>query len=171
VVTRVSKPLTLTTDLGESTVVVTGDHASVSPGGETFLVREIGDGQWSASPAKAATPQSATATAAVSGHVIWVGIDGHAIEFRVQQEAQGVRSATADQDALSTPMAATVVRVNVRAGDHVEAGDTLIVLEAMKMELPIRAPRRGTVTAVHCSEGQLVQPGHLLIEMGQYARG
>ena len=165
--TRVSKPLNLTTELGEWTIVVNGDHVSVSPGGETFLVREVGDGRWSASPATTASGQAAIATTVASGDVIWVGIDGHAIEFHVQRETQGVHSPTADQDALSTPMAATVVRVDVRAGDHVEAGDTLIVLEAMKMELPIRAPRAGTVKAVRCSEGQLVQPNDTLIEMGQ----
>jgi 3-methylcrotonyl-CoA carboxylase alpha subunit len=163
----VSRPLTLTTELGEWTVVVNVDQVSVSPDGETFLVREIGNGRWSASLANVATGQPATATAVISGDAIWVGIDGHAIEFHVQREAQGVHSPTADQDALSTPMAATVVRVNVRAGDHVEAGDTLIVLEAMKMELPIRAPRAGTIRAVRCSEGQLVQPHDTIIEMGQ----
>jgi len=38
------------------------------------------------------------------------------------------------------------------------------VLEAMKMELPLRAPQDGTIAAVHCSEGQLVQPGIVLID-------
>jgi biotin carboxyl carrier protein len=130
-------------------------------------VREIGDGRWRASPVGSDASPPAIATAVTSGDVIWVGIDGHAIEFRVRRDAHDVRSVTADQDALSTPMAATVVRVNVRPGDHVEAGDTLIVLEAMKMELPIRAPRAGTVKDVRCEEGQLVQAGDSLIEMGQ----
>jgi 3-methylcrotonyl-CoA carboxylase alpha subunit len=47
----------------------------------------------------------------------------------------------------------------------VKAGDTLVVLEAMKMELAIRAPRAGVIRAVHCQEGALVQPGTVLIEM------
>jgi biotin carboxyl carrier protein len=57
----------------------------------------------------------------------------------------------------------------VRVGDHVEAGDTLVVLEAMKMEVPIRAPRAAIVRTIHCVEGQLVQPGMMLVdlEMGQ----
>jgi len=38
------------------------------------------------------------------------------------------------------------------------------VLEAMKMELPIRAPHDGTIAAVHCREGELVQPGTVLVE-------
>jgi biotin carboxyl carrier protein len=51
------------------------------------------------------------------------------------------------------------------AGTRVEAGAVVLVLEAMKMELPIRAPREGTVTAIHCSEGQRVQPGMALAEI------
>ena len=47
----------------------------------------------------------------------------------------------------------------------VTEGDTLIVLEAMKMELPIKAPRNGVVKAVHCAKGDLVQPGVNLLEL------
>jgi 3-methylcrotonyl-CoA carboxylase alpha subunit len=62
-------------------------------------------------------------------------------------------------------MSATVVRIHVQPGDRVEAGDPLVVLEAMKMELPIRAPRDATVRAVHCREGELVQPEMILVEL------
>jgi len=46
----------------------------------------------------------------------------------------------------------------------VAAGDLLIALEAMKMELAVRAPHDGVVKAIHCREGDLVQPGTPLIE-------
>ena len=52
----------------------------------------------------------------------------------------------------------------VKPGDRVEDGDVLIALEAMKMELPIRAPRNGVVRAILCREGELVQPGQVLLE-------
>jgi biotin carboxyl carrier protein len=68
-------------------------------------------------------------------------------------------------DDLAAPMPATVVRVLVEPGAKVARGDTLIVLEAMKMELPIRAPREGVVQAVHCSVGELVQPGITLLDL------
>jgi 3-methylcrotonyl-CoA carboxylase alpha subunit len=62
-------------------------------------------------------------------------------------------------------MPATVVRILVAPGARVARGDTLILLEAMKMELPIRAPRSGRVTALHCAKGDLVQPGVNLLEI------
>jgi acetyl/propionyl-CoA carboxylase alpha subunit len=66
---------------------------------------------------------------------------------------------------LSSPMPATVRKVLVEPGAHVRKGDTLIVLEAMKMELPIRAGADGTVRSVHCQEDELVQPGAVLVEL------
>ena len=63
------------------------------------------------------------------------------------------------------PMPATVVAINPPPGRRVNEGDTLIVLEAMKMELPIKAPRSGVVKAVHCAKGDLVQPGVNLLEL------
>jgi 3-methylcrotonyl-CoA carboxylase alpha subunit len=62
-------------------------------------------------------------------------------------------------------MPATVVKLLVKPGDAVKKGDTLVVLEAMKMELPLRADGDATVTAVNCREGDLVQPDAVLVEM------
>ena len=66
---------------------------------------------------------------------------------------------------LTSPMPATVVKVLVAPGQAVRHGDTLIVLEAMKMELPIRAPSDAVVQAVNCREGELVQPERTLVEL------
>jgi biotin carboxyl carrier protein len=66
---------------------------------------------------------------------------------------------------LTSPMPATVVKVLVAAGQAVRRGDTLVVLEAMKMELPIRAPGDAVVQAVNCREGELVQPDRTLVEL------
>jgi biotin carboxyl carrier protein len=46
----------------------------------------------------------------------------------------------------------------------VKAGDVLIVLEAMKMELPLRSPRDGVIKSVRCKKGELVQPGVALLD-------
>jgi len=66
---------------------------------------------------------------------------------------------------LTAPMPATVIKVLAAPGQAVRHGDTLVVVEAMKMELPIRAPGDATVKAVHCREGELVQPDRTLVEL------
>ena len=63
------------------------------------------------------------------------------------------------------PMPATVIAVNVQPGDAVKGGDVLILLEAMKMELPLRASADAIVSAVHCSAGDLVQPNVPLVDL------
>jgi biotin carboxyl carrier protein len=64
---------------------------------------------------------------------------------------------------LTAPMPATVIRVLVKPGDLVKKGDTVVLLEAMKMELPVRAAGDATVKTVNCREGQLVQPETVLV--------
>jgi 3-methylcrotonyl-CoA carboxylase alpha subunit len=64
------------------------------------------------------------------------------------------------------PLPARVTRVFVRDGDAVTRGAPILVLEAMKMEIPINAPRAGVVESVLCSEGQSVREGQKLVAMG-----
>jgi biotin carboxyl carrier protein len=66
---------------------------------------------------------------------------------------------------LRAPMPATVLKVLVTPGSAVKKGDTLIILEAMKMELPLRSSSDATVAAVRCREGELVQPETVLVEL------
>jgi acetyl/propionyl-CoA carboxylase alpha subunit len=66
---------------------------------------------------------------------------------------------------LTAPMPATVLKVLVVPGSLVKKGDTVVVLEAMKMELPVRTSREGVITAVHCREGELVQSDTALVEI------
>jgi biotin carboxyl carrier protein len=66
---------------------------------------------------------------------------------------------------LTSPMPATVGKILVEIGAAVHRGDSLILLEAMKMELPLRAEADGTVRRIHCREGDLVQPESVLIEL------
>lgn len=66
---------------------------------------------------------------------------------------------------LTAPMPATVIKVLVAPGVPVKKGDSVLVLEAMKMELPVRAPADAVVTTVNCREGELVQPDKVLVEL------
>ncbi len=68
-------------------------------------------------------------------------------------------------DEILAPMPGTVIRVHVAAGDEVGARDPLVVVEAMKMEMPLLAPRAGTVQAVHVNEGDTVARGEVLVEL------
>jgi acetyl-CoA/propionyl-CoA carboxylase, biotin carboxylase, biotin carboxyl carrier protein len=65
----------------------------------------------------------------------------------------------AGEDALVTPMEGTIVKVAVENGQQVEAGDLVVVLEAMKMEQPLTAHRAGTVAALEAEVGAKVQSG------------
>ncbi|HEU5065164.1 MAG TPA: biotin carboxylase N-terminal domain-containing protein [Gaiellaceae bacterium] len=70
-----------------------------------------------------------------------------------------------EQSTLTAPMPGTVIKVLAAPGDKVEHRQTLLVLEAMKMETPIASPYDGTVRAVHVSEGDQVAGGTLLVEL------
>ncbi|TRX76448.1 acetyl/propionyl/methylcrotonyl-CoA carboxylase subunit alpha [Pseudomonas mangiferae] len=69
------------------------------------------------------------------------------------------------QGGLHAPMNGSIVRVLVEAGQTVEAGAALVVLEAMKMEHSIRAPHAGVVKSLYCREGELVSEGTVLVEL------
>jgi 3-methylcrotonyl-CoA carboxylase alpha subunit len=74
------------------------------------------------------------------------------------------RSAASSGGALTAPMPATVIKVNVKEGEAVKKGDVVIVLEAMKMELPLRAQGDAVIGAVCCREGELVPADSTLVE-------
>lgn len=62
-------------------------------------------------------------------------------------------------------MTAKVIQVRATQGAEVAEGDLLVVLEAMKMEYRLTAPRSGTVKRVACTEGELVDLGRVLVEL------
>jgi biotin carboxyl carrier protein len=142
-----------------------GDEVRLQPVGESgerstreersFVVRPEKDDRLAVEGASG----SRHVFAVLSSDVAWVSVDNQVFEVHVSTSGRAARSSARDHDALAPPMSATVVRIAVKPGDRVRQGDLLVALEAMKMELPIRAPRDGVVTAVRCSEGELVQPG------------
>ncbi|MBM3750208.1 MAG: biotin/lipoyl-binding protein [Acidimicrobiia bacterium] len=126
----------------------------------TFEVAAGADGRWTVRQGDARSVGAALK--AQDG--TWVTLAGITARADVEGAGARPRSRTSDADALRPPMSATVVRIHVTAGAVVNEGDPLLVLEAMKMELPIRAPRDGVVKAVHCREGELVQPATILVD-------
>ncbi len=99
----------------------------------------------------------------------WAFSDGEVFRTQTREQAPAKSRPRAGRAAASeivAPMPATVLKVNVKPGDIVAKGDVLVVLEAMKMELPMRAPGTATVTAVSCREGDLVQADAVLVALG-----
>lgn len=79
---------------------------------------------------------------------------------------QGESTNSDDAGSLSATIPAIVSQILVQVGDQVKSGDKLILLESMKMVIPIQAPHEGTVTAIHCQPGSAVQPGVPLLALG-----
>ena len=65
-------------------------------------------------------------------------------------------------EAVRSPMAASVWQIVVEAGQRVAAGQTILILDAMKMEVAVAAPNEGVVELVHCAKGGMVLAGQNL---------
>jgi 3-methylcrotonyl-CoA carboxylase alpha subunit len=108
-------------------------------------------------------------------HVVPYAIQGSTISFSFEGEIyfadvadKGVRAKARHRDAsMSAPMPGLVLKILVQAGDVVAKGAPLLILEAMKMEHQITAPRDGEIAAVQCREGELVQGGVELVTMSK----
>ncbi|MDQ6951474.1 MAG: sodium-extruding oxaloacetate decarboxylase subunit alpha [Mariprofundales bacterium] len=90
--------------------------------------------------------------------------DGH-IDTAHASKSSRRPKATADNH-VTSPMPGRITAVRVSTGDTVEAGDVLLVVEAMKMENPVHAPVSGTVGNIHIQEGDNVNPDECLMEIG-----
>ncbi|MFN7982395.1 MAG: acetyl-CoA carboxylase biotin carboxyl carrier protein subunit [Vicinamibacterales bacterium] len=100
----------------------------------------------------------------------WLYWNGHVFRRPFDSSATAATHASGERrqsghQSLSAPMPAKVLKVAVEPGASVHAGDTLVVLEAMKMELPVRADVDAIVSRVHCQVGELVQAGAVLVEL------
>jgi len=107
-----------------------------------------------------------TVVFAIEGETIHLARAGqcHSLENTIHAPPR-TRAAAASDGRLVAPMNGRVVAVNAKAGDTVEAGRALVMLEAMKMEHALSAPAASRVTAVHVAPGAQVAPGQLLVEL------
>jgi acetyl-CoA/propionyl-CoA carboxylase biotin carboxyl carrier protein len=91
---------------------------------------------------------------------------GGAARKKAPRRAGGAATtAAASGDALTAPMQGTIVKVTAEEGQHVDAGQTVIVLEAMKMEQPISAHKAGVITGLKAEIGATVTAGTVLAEI------
>jgi acetyl/propionyl-CoA carboxylase alpha subunit len=152
--------LTLRDSAGREHRATVGTDGTVTVGDVTLRVETAVDGSLAVSG-----PRHVVAWAAESGDLRWVFVNGDVFVFEIERETARRRRRSMSHGSLSAPMPATVRQIAVAPGDRVEAGDVLVVLEAMKMELPVRADAAGVVTVVNCREGEMVPPGQPLVEI------
>ncbi len=94
---------------------------------------------------------------------VWVGWPGGA-KFFGPERSEGAARGPAPEE-VHAPMTGKIVRIAVGAGDAVAQDDLLVILEAMKMEYRLTAPRPGTIEAIQCAEGDLVDLGATLVRL------
>ena len=82
----------------------------------------------------------------------------------VPVRAGGTQSVADESKACRSPVSGTVVKVVADAGAQIKAGESILVLEAMKMETNITAPLSGTIAAIRVAAGDRVQTGDVLVE-------
>ena len=121
-------------------------------------------------PIASAEPKGSPVFVAGTAADAWAFWNGQVYRSSIDEErktaARSVKPGrSAGPHALTAPMPGTVLKVLVGPGGTVAKGDAVLILEAMKMEIPLRALDAGTVSAVHCKEGDLVQADKVLVEL------
>ena len=100
----------------------------------------------------------------VQGSTVSFVFEGETYVIDVDESAKRRRARHRDHS-TSAPMPGVVLKILVKPGDVVTKGTPLVILEAMKMEHAIVAHTDGTVSAINCREGELVQPGVDLVTL------
>ena len=154
------------------TVQVTGSngHYRVTLGDRTIEV----DAQWPAGGLASLLIDGVSHVADVSlskGGML-VNVDGATYLVEVEEYARyvirtrGGAGTSAGGQTIKSPLPGKVTHVAVAVGDRVKRGDTVVVIEAMKMENEFKAAAPGTVTEVRVQPGQAVNPGDVLVLIG-----
>jgi biotin carboxyl carrier protein len=159
-------PRTVEVEIAGARVTVDGTpieaHLAAVPGTPLYHLLIAGE-SWSVAVEALAEEPAARWVLGVMGERVEVEV----IDERTRQiEAiTGRRAVVVASGAVVAPMPGLVVRVHVVAGQHVEAGAGLVVVEAMKMENELRAPHAGVVQTIHVAIGQAVEKGTLLVTL------
>jgi glutaconyl-CoA/methylmalonyl-CoA decarboxylase subunit gamma len=153
----------------------TTTRVSVAAAGNHVLVR-VGDGP--ERTVDVARPEPGVISIVLDGNAWDIGTvpteDGYDILLRGVRHAVGVvdprkkalrLAGATGQDAIKTTMPGRVIRTLVKEGDSIEAGQPVIVIEAMKMENELKATRAGTIRRVAVEPGALVEAGTVLVEI------
>jgi biotin carboxyl carrier protein len=149
-------------------------EVEVESKGSAFVVRcgdrraeislaDLGDGVYTL----ALPDRTVTLHAVADGETRWIAFNGRTYELRRELPARSFRPGTTatGEGILRAPMPGQVRSVEVAVGDLVRKGQTLLLLEAMKMEIRIQSPVDGAVAALPIAAGQQVEREQVLIEI------
>lgn len=109
--------------------------------------------------------------AAVDGDILYIHLDGatHTLRYLDPIRRHASHSGASAEDIIQAPMPGTVIALHVAAGATVLRGETMIVIESMKLETAIKAPRDAVVDAVHVAQGRTFDRGNPLITLAPAA--
>jgi len=96
-------------------------------------------------------------------------VNGKEYSFSVKdgvEEDASASSSSGEGVEIKAPMPATVLRIVKNVGDSVEENEEILVIEAMKMETPIKSPKAGTINSITVSQGDKVQSGQIMVTIG-----
>ncbi|MFH0882025.1 MAG: biotin/lipoyl-containing protein [bacterium] len=142
---------------------INGDHLTATIEGhadiEGAFVR-TGDstGVWNVNGARY------TVAAVEHKGTVWAAVDGRVFRFELV-DPNAPAGAVAAENMVAAPMPGKVIKLFKAVGDTVEEGEAVIVVEAMKMEHTLRAPKAGKISEIRCIEGQQVEANVPLVEI------
>ncbi len=128
---------------------ITPEQANIVVNGTEYVIDLVSIGRPTVEPSRPAVPSRAAAPA----------------ETKMPRSSRPTTAGTAGS--VRSPMPGLILRVEVKEGDAVGAGQILLVMEAMKMENTILAPHNGTVRKVFVAEGASVSEGDVLVEVAR----
>ncbi|HSM55016.1 MAG TPA: biotin/lipoyl-containing protein [Candidatus Sulfomarinibacteraceae bacterium] len=153
----------------EIEVVRQGERLRITHQGESIMVRVVHtDGlhfvlEYEQQVGQQVRRRRLRAAGHVDGDQRQLWVNGSLVNYQRLRQRQESRAQAAGS--LSASIPAVVSEVLVEEGQQVRAGEKLILLESMKMILPVQAPHDGTVTAINCAAGDAVQPGVPLVAL------
>jgi len=149
-----SRTVTLEREGDQYRVVVDGRHYKVT-------VQDVSEGQITF----VVDGNLRQAYIAAQGEQRYVAFDATVHSFSKSDSNKPRRSGTGGENSLTAAMPGQVVNVLVKEGDEVKRGQTLVILEAMKMEIRVTAPADGRIAKALVSSGQIVERGQRLIDL------
>ena len=123
-------------------------------------VRQIGTRAWHFADEKAT---GVFATVHRRGEEAFISMDGRSYRAEMMEEGVSADEIATVEDFAASPMTGLVVKVDVEAGQSVPSGEPLFVVEAMKMEYVVRAPRDLTVAEISAGAGDRVELGQVIV--------